>query len=68
MLILFGRPVQQAEKHSGRLNGYHADLCGAVIDDLVNKVGIDGNHVDDVVMGRGSQVGSLNQATWSVWW
>ena len=66
---MFGRPVQQAEKHNGRLSGYHAaDLCATVIDDLVNKVGIDGNHVDDVVMGRGSQVGSLNRATWGVWW
>lgn len=46
-------------KRNGRLSGYHpADLCAAVIDGLVKKVGIDGCHVDDVVMGCVSQVGA----------
>eukprot|EP00927_Polykrikos_kofoidii_P028466 TRINITY_DN2484_c0_g1_i3.p1 TRINITY_DN2484_c0_g1~~TRINITY_DN2484_c0_g1_i3.p1 ORF type:complete len:416 (+),score=82.57 TRINITY_DN2484_c0_g1_i3:63-1310(+) len=46
-------------KRNGRLSGWHpADLCAAVVDGLIDKTGIDGKHVDDVVVGCVSQVGA----------
>lgn len=46
-------------KKNGRLSGYHpADLCAAVVDGLVERAGIDGKEVDDVVVGCVSQVGA----------
>lgn len=46
-------------KKNGRLSGYHpADLCAQVVDALVDKVGIDGKHVDDLIVGCVSQVGA----------
>lgn len=46
-------------KKGGKLSGYHpADLCAAVVDGLVGKAGIDGKHVDDVIVGCVMQVGA----------
>lgn len=46
-------------KRNGRLSGYHpVDLCAAVVDGLIDKVGVDGKHVDDLIVGCVSQVGS----------
>ena len=46
-------------RKNGRLSGYHpADLAALVVDGLIEKVGIDGSMVDDVVVGCVSQVGA----------
>lgn len=46
-------------KKNGRLSGWHpTDMCATVIDGLVERVGIDGKHVDDVIVGCVSQVGA----------
>lgn len=46
-------------KKNGRLSGWHpADLCAAVIDGMLEKVGVDGKHVDDVIVGCVSQTGA----------
>jgi len=46
-------------KKNGRLSGWHpADLCAQVVDGLVAKTGIEGKHVDDVIVGCVSQVGA----------
>lgn len=46
-------------KKNGRLSGYHPiDLCAMVVDGLVDKTGIDGAAVDDVIIGCVSQVGA----------
>lgn len=46
-------------KKNGRLSGYHpTDLCAAVVDNLVERTGIDGKHVDDLIVGCVSQVGA----------
>jgi len=46
-------------KKNGRLSGYHpADLCAAVVDGLIDKTGIDGGQVEDVIIGCVSQVGA----------
>mmetsp|Transcript_106521 Transcript_106521/g.306268 ORF Transcript_106521/g.306268 Transcript_106521/m.306268 type:complete len:416 (+) Transcript_106521:86-1333(+) len=46
-------------KRNGRLSGWHpADLCAAVLDGLIDKAGIQGKDVDDVVVGCVSQVGA----------
>lgn len=46
-------------KKNGRLSGYHpADLCATVVDGLVDKVGIKGEHVDDLIVGCVMQVGA----------
>jgi len=46
-------------KRNGRLSGYHpTDLCAAVLDGLIDKVGVDGKHIDDVIVGCVSQVGA----------
>jgi len=55
-------------KKNGRLSGWHpADLCSAVVDGLIEKVGIDGKHVDDVVVGCvmqvGAQAGNIGRTT-----
>jgi len=55
-------------KKNGRLSGWHpADLCSAVVDGLIDKVGIDGKHVDDVVVGCvmqvGAQAGNIGRTT-----
>jgi acetyl-CoA C-acetyltransferase len=46
-------------RKNGKLSGWHpADMCAAVVDDLVARTGIDGQHVDDVIVGCVSQVGA----------
>lgn len=46
-------------KRGGRLSGWHpADLGGAVVDALLERAGVDGSHVDDVVFGCGTQDGA----------
>jgi acetyl-CoA C-acetyltransferase len=46
-------------KKNGKLSGWHpVDMCATVIDGLVDKVGVDGKHVDDVIVGCVSQVGA----------
>eukprot|EP00928_Gymnodinium_smaydae_P081295 TRINITY_DN64844_c0_g1_i1.p1 TRINITY_DN64844_c0_g1~~TRINITY_DN64844_c0_g1_i1.p1 ORF type:complete len:413 (-),score=95.17 TRINITY_DN64844_c0_g1_i1:246-1484(-) len=46
-------------KKNGRLSGWHpADLCAQVIDGLVDKVGVDGKAIDDVIVGCVSQTGA----------
>lgn len=46
-------------KKNGRLSGWHpADLCATIVDGLVEKAGIDGAKVDDVIVGCVSQVGA----------
>jgi len=46
-------------KRNGRLSGWHpADLCAAVVDGLVDKVGLDGKNVDDLIVGCVSQIGA----------
>jgi len=46
-------------KRNGRLSGYHpADLCAAVVDGLLDKAGVAGDGVDDVIVGCVSQVGA----------
>merc|ERR1712178_191185 len=46
-------------KKNGALSGYHPiDLCAMVVDGLVDKAGIDGGAVDDVIVGCVSQVGA----------
>ena len=52
-------PVQPARKRNGRPSGHHfTDPSAAEIDEHANKVGTDGSHVDEVVMGCVSQVRS----------
>jgi acetyl-CoA C-acetyltransferase len=46
-------------KKNGKLSGYHSiDLGAAVLDGLVERAGIDGGKIDDVIIGCLSQVGS----------
>merc|ERR1719321_1768419 len=46
-------------KKNGRLSGWHpADLCAKVVDGLVEKAGIDGAKVEDLIVGCVSQVGA----------
>lgn len=46
-------------KKNGRLSGHHpVDMCAMVVDGLMDKVGVDGKHVDDVILGCVSQVGA----------
>mmetsp|Transcript_144906 Transcript_144906/g.463099 ORF Transcript_144906/g.463099 Transcript_144906/m.463099 type:complete len:227 (-) Transcript_144906:128-808(-) len=46
-------------KKNGRLSGYHpADLCAAVVDGLLEKAGVDGKHVEDLIVGCVCQVGA----------
>jgi len=46
-------------KKNGRLSGYHpADLCAAVVDGLIERTGVDGGQVEDVIIGCVSQVGA----------
>lgn len=46
-------------KKNGRLSGWHPiDMCANVIDGLIEKVGVDGKHVDDVILGCVMQVGA----------
>jgi acetyl-CoA C-acetyltransferase len=46
-------------KRNGRLSGWHpADLCAKVVDGLVEKAGIDGAMVEDLIVGCVSQVGA----------
>lgn len=48
-----------AGKNNGRLSGWHpADLCAAVIDGLIDKTGVKGELVDDVIVGCVMQVGA----------
>jgi len=48
-----------AGRRKGRLSKWHpADLGAAVIDGLVNRVGMSGSLVDDVIMGCVSQYGA----------
>jgi acetyl-CoA C-acetyltransferase len=56
-------------RRSGRLSGWHpGDLATQVIDALVERTGCDPAMVDDVILGRVSQVGeqSTNVARNSV--
>lgn len=47
------------EKKNGRLSGWHpADMCAGVVDGLIDKAGIQGGAVDDVIIGCVSQVGA----------
>jgi len=53
-------------KKNGRLSGWHpADLGAAVIDGLIDKVGLKGEHVDDVIVGcvmqAGAQAGNIGR-------
>lgn len=46
-------------KKNGKLSGWHpADLAASVVDGLMDKVGVDGAAVDDLIMGCVSQVGA----------
>mmetsp|Transcript_82235 Transcript_82235/g.145692 ORF Transcript_82235/g.145692 Transcript_82235/m.145692 type:complete len:418 (-) Transcript_82235:68-1321(-) len=46
-------------KKNGKLSGWHpADMCAKVIDGLIEKVGVDGKAVDDVIIGCVSQIGA----------
>ena len=46
-------------KRNGSLSKMHpAQLGGLVVDGLLNKLGVDGTHVDDVIMGCVSQIGA----------
>jgi len=46
-------------KKNGRLSGWHpTDMCAGVVDGLVDKVGMDGGLVDDLIVGCVSQVGA----------
>jgi acetyl-CoA C-acetyltransferase len=46
-------------KKNGRLSGWHpVDMCAMVVDGLMDKVGIDGKHVEDVILGCVSQAGA----------
>ena len=52
-------------KRKGRASGWHpADLAGLVLDNLVERTGVDPARIDDVIMGCVGQVGqqSLNIA------
>mmetsp|Transcript_37844 Transcript_37844/g.56507 ORF Transcript_37844/g.56507 Transcript_37844/m.56507 type:complete len:414 (+) Transcript_37844:50-1291(+) len=46
-------------RKNGRLSGYHpADLGALAVDGLLEKAGVDGSLVDDVIVGCVSQVGA----------
>mmetsp|Transcript_13247 Transcript_13247/g.34414 ORF Transcript_13247/g.34414 Transcript_13247/m.34414 type:complete len:420 (-) Transcript_13247:47-1306(-) len=46
-------------KKNGRLSGYHpADLCALVVDGLLEKAGVDGKEVEDLIVGCVCQVGA----------
>lgn len=46
-------------RRNGSLSGYHpAELCATVIDGLLDKVGVKGSDIDDVIVGCVSQVGA----------
>eukprot|EP00931_Biecheleriopsis_adriatica_P024778 TRINITY_DN15350_c0_g1_i1.p1 TRINITY_DN15350_c0_g1~~TRINITY_DN15350_c0_g1_i1.p1 ORF type:complete len:412 (+),score=118.02 TRINITY_DN15350_c0_g1_i1:90-1325(+) len=53
-------------KKNGRLSGWHpADLCAQVVDGLLDKAGVDGKHVEDVIVGcvmqTGAQAGNIGR-------
>ena len=49
-------------RRNGRLREWHpADLAAAVLDEVVDRAGIDGALVDDVIMGCVGQVGEQSQ-------
>merc|ERR1712232_33981 len=46
-------------KKNGRISGWHpVDLCTLVVDGLMDKTGVAGEHVEDVIVGVVSQVGA----------
>ena len=52
----------------GRLREWHPITLGAaVIDALVDRTGIDGAHIDDVIVGCVSQVGSQSATSAGTW-
>lgn len=53
-------------KKNGKLSGWHpADLCAQVIDGMLDKAGVDGKHVEDVIVGcvmqTGAQAGNIGR-------